>query len=179
MTTSIVSVVTLCESASPWTMVVAFAREGDANGSYARIFQVPLAATELRYAALPSSLRTLALLAATGDTEAPAVSDAVTTTEAPAVEEEVKMGGTLIVSGEAEVANPWTPAAMQCDSYCQQRARTFYDTLVTLDENLEVKGVLGNAAAELGARRPSSAPRRTLRAAACRPPAAAPLPPVV
>ena len=31
---------------------------------------------------------------------------------------------------------------MQCDSYCQQRARSFYDTLVTLDENLEVKGVL-------------------------------------
>ncbi len=36
------------------------------------------------------------------------------------------MGGALVVAGEAEVANPWTPAAMQCDSYCQQRARTFY-----------------------------------------------------
>ena len=39
----------------------------------------------------------------------------------PAVEPVI--GGTLVVSGEAEVANPWTPAAMQCDSYCQQRRR--------------------------------------------------------
>ena len=44
------------------------------------------------------------------------------------------MGGALIVSGEAEVANPWTPAAMQCDSYCQQRARTFFDPLVAYGE---------------------------------------------
>ena len=51
-------------------------------------------------------------------------------------------GGTVIVSGEAEVANPWTPAAMQCDSYCQQRARTFYDPLVAYNEDLEVSGVL-------------------------------------
>ncbi|MFZ4810522.1 MAG: ABC transporter substrate-binding protein, partial [Ilumatobacteraceae bacterium] len=51
-------------------------------------------------------------------------------------------GGTVIVSGEAEVANPWTPAAMQCDSYCQQRARTFYDPLVAYNEDLEVTGVL-------------------------------------
>lgn len=42
------------------------------------------------------------------------------------------MGGTLIVAGDAEVTNPWTPGAMQCDSYCQQRARTFYDPLVAV-----------------------------------------------
>ncbi len=79
---------------------------------------------------------------ATGDTEAPVVSDAVTTTEAPVAAEEVVMGGTLVVSGEAEVANPWTPAAMQCDSYCQQRARTFYDPLVALNQDNEIVGVL-------------------------------------
>lgn len=46
------------------------------------------------------------------------------------------MGGKLIVAGEAEVTNPWTPADMQCDSYCQMRARTIYDPLVAVDENL-------------------------------------------
>lgn len=51
-------------------------------------------------------------------------------------------GGTLIVSGEAEVANPWTPGAMQCDSYCQQRARSFYDPLVGLNADLELTGIL-------------------------------------
>ncbi len=64
------------------------------------------------------------------------------TTEAPAPEKEPVYGGTLVVSGEAEVANPWTPAAMQCDSYCQQRARTFYDPLMALNEDLELTGVL-------------------------------------
>ncbi len=51
-------------------------------------------------------------------------------------------GGTLIVSGEAEVASPWTPAAMQCDSYCQQRARSFYDPVVVIGEDLEPHGLL-------------------------------------
>jgi peptide/nickel transport system substrate-binding protein len=39
-------------------------------------------------------------------------------------------GGSITISGEAEVANPWTPAAMQCDPYCYTRARTFFDQLV-------------------------------------------------
>lgn len=56
--------------------------------------------------------------------------------------EEIVMGGELIVSGEAEVANPWTPAAMQCDSYCQQRARSFYDPVAAVGEDLKVHGVL-------------------------------------
>lgn len=51
-------------------------------------------------------------------------------------------GGTLIVSGEAEVANPWTPAAMQCDSYCQQRARSFYDPLIVTGDDLKPHGLL-------------------------------------
>lgn len=73
-----------------------------------------------------------------GTTEAPSETSGVTTapqqTQAP--EAEPTYGGTLRVGGEAEVANPWTPAAMQCDSFCQMRARTFYDPLVTIDEDL-------------------------------------------
>ena len=37
-------------------------------------------------------------------------------------------GGHIVVSGDAEVSNPWTPAAMRCDSYCYTRARTFFDS---------------------------------------------------
>jgi peptide/nickel transport system substrate-binding protein len=51
-------------------------------------------------------------------------------------------GGALVVSGEAEVANPWTPAAMQCDSYCSERARSFYDPVAAVGEDLKVHGVL-------------------------------------
>jgi peptide/nickel transport system substrate-binding protein len=42
------------------------------------------------------------------------------------------LGGTLVVSGESEVANPWTPGAMQCDAYCHQRARTFFEPVTAL-----------------------------------------------
>lgn len=65
-----------------------------------------------------------------------------TAPETTAAAEEVVAGGTLIVSGEAEVANPWTPAAMQCDSYCQQRARSFYDPVVVIGDDLEPHGLL-------------------------------------
>jgi peptide/nickel transport system substrate-binding protein len=64
------------------------------------------------------------------------------TTAPPTDDAKPVMGGTLIVSGEAEVSSPWTPAAMQCDSYCQQRARSFYDPLVALNADNEVVGVL-------------------------------------
>jgi peptide/nickel transport system substrate-binding protein len=47
-------------------------------------------------------------------------------------------GGEIVISGEAEVANPWTPAAMQCDSYCQQRARSFYDPIAAIGADLKV-----------------------------------------
>ncbi|MFN8020325.1 MAG: ABC transporter substrate-binding protein [Acidimicrobiales bacterium] len=46
------------------------------------------------------------------------------------------------MSGEAEVANPWTPAAMQCDQYCYVRAASFYEPLVALDEDSNFVGVL-------------------------------------
>ncbi|MFZ9629071.1 MAG: ABC transporter substrate-binding protein, partial [Ilumatobacteraceae bacterium] len=62
----------------------------------------------------------------------PTVTNAPVTTSAidPVV------GGRLVVAGEAEVQNPWTPAAMQCDSFCHMRARTFFDTLVAVDQDL-------------------------------------------
>jgi peptide/nickel transport system substrate-binding protein len=67
------------------------------------------------------------------DTTEPA---APVVTEPPAPEFEPVFGGRLVVAGEAEVANPWTPAAMQCDSFCQMRARSFYDPLVVTDDEL-------------------------------------------
>ena len=54
-------------------------------------------------------------------------------------------GGELVVSGEAEVANPWTPAAMQCDSYCQERARAFFDPVAAVGDDLKVHGVLAES----------------------------------
>ena len=62
------------------------------------------------------------------------------TTAAPA--KDPVYGGTLVVSGEAEVANAWLPAAMQCDSYCQQRARTFFEPLTATNADLETVGYL-------------------------------------
>jgi 4-phytase/acid phosphatase/peptide/nickel transport system substrate-binding protein len=44
-------------------------------------------------------------------------------------------GGKLIVRVEAEVANPWTPAGMQCDTSCQTRARSFFETLMLNDSS--------------------------------------------
>jgi peptide/nickel transport system substrate-binding protein len=71
-------------------------------------------------------------------TEAPAAdTTAPVVTEPPASEFDPVFGGRLVVAGEAEVANPWTPAAMQCDSFCQMRARTFYDPLVVINEELD------------------------------------------
>jgi ABC-type transport system substrate-binding protein len=58
---------------------------------------------------------------------------------------EVVEGGKLVIAGEAEVANPWTPAAMQCDSFCQMRARTFYDPLVVVDNDLNWRPYLAES----------------------------------
>jgi ABC-type transport system substrate-binding protein len=51
-------------------------------------------------------------------------------------------GGRIIVAGEAETANAWVPETMNCDSYCQMRARTFYDPLVVTNADLEPVGFL-------------------------------------
>lgn len=76
-----------------------------------------------------------------------AATDTTTTTippatTAPAPTVQPVYGGRLVVAGEAEVANPWTPESMQCDSYCQMRARSFYDPLVVTNADLEPVGFL-------------------------------------
>ena len=43
------------------------------------------------------------------------------------------------------MANPWTPAAMQCDSYCQQRARTFFDPLAAVGDDHKVHPFLAES----------------------------------
>jgi peptide/nickel transport system substrate-binding protein len=80
-----------------------------------------------------------------GDTAAPGTETTTPTggeettvpaTEAPEVE--AVPGGRIIIAGEAEVASPWTPEKMQCDSYCQMRARSFFEPLATLGDDLEL-----------------------------------------
>lgn len=75
----------------------------------------------------------------TTEPEAPVVS------EPPASEFDPVMGGSIVVAGEAESANPWTPANVNCDSFCAMRARTFYDPLIVLNEDLEVAPYLAQS----------------------------------
>jgi peptide/nickel transport system substrate-binding protein len=82
-----------------------------------------------------------------GGTDAPVAADttvaATTPATTPAVE--VTPGGEITVSGEAEVTNPWTPAAMQCDSYCQQRARSFFDPIAAVGNDDKVHPYLAES----------------------------------
>ena len=55
------------------------------------------------------------------------------------------MGGHLNVSGEAEVGSPWTPAAMRCDQYCYQRARTFFDGIAVFGADGQVHPMLAES----------------------------------
>ena len=55
------------------------------------------------------------------------------------------MGGHLTVAGDAEVSNPWTPAAMRCDSYCYTRARTFFDQVAVFGDDGQVHGMLAES----------------------------------
>jgi ABC-type transport system substrate-binding protein len=97
----------------------------------------------------------------TGDTKpaetaAPVDSGAPAETTAPAVEttapvestvvvKEPVYGGDLVVSGEAEVSNAWTPAAIQCDQYCYVRAGSFYETLTSRNADGTYSGVLAES----------------------------------
>ncbi len=110
-------------------------------------------ATSSDATAAPASSAATADSAAPGDTTAastPATdtagTDSVPATEPPATEPTVPptYGGTLVVSGESEVANPWTPATMQCDAYCHQRARTFFDPIAAVGTDKLVHGVLAD-----------------------------------
>ena len=77
---------------------------------------------------------------------APTTSPAVTSAPATTVPTVTPMrGGTLIASGEAEVANPWTPAAMQCDAYCLQRARSVFDQVAVYGRDLDVHPFLAES----------------------------------
>ena len=79
----------------------------------------------------------------TTETTAAEEGDAEFTPETlPPPEGEPVEGGRLVVAGEAEVGAPWTPANVQCDSYCQMRIRTFFEPLVVTDNNLDFKPYL-------------------------------------
>ena len=69
--------------------------------------------------------------------------EAAATTTAPAAT--AVPGGALVMAGSSEVANPWTPAAMQCDAYCYQRAWTFFDPVAETGTDLKVHGVLAES----------------------------------
>ncbi|MEL7209301.1 MAG: ABC transporter substrate-binding protein, partial [Actinomycetota bacterium] len=60
--------------------------------------------------------------------EAPAVGD-------PDEGAEPQYGGSIVFARESETANPFTPAAMTCDSSCHHAVRTVYDTLTYLGED--------------------------------------------
>jgi peptide/nickel transport system substrate-binding protein len=78
--------------------------------------------------------------AATVGVTSAAVTDSTSTPVAAA-----PVGGHLVIAGESEVGNPWTPAAMACDSYCFVRARTFFDSLAAFGADGEVHGVLAES----------------------------------
>jgi peptide/nickel transport system substrate-binding protein len=68
-----------------------------------------------------------------------------TATANSAASVEPARGGRLVVSGESEVINPWTPAKMQCDSYCMLRARAIYDPLAIVAANGVVRPFLAES----------------------------------
>jgi len=63
----------------------------------------------------------------------------------PQPEGDPVVGGRLVVAGEAEVGQPWTPTNVACDSFCQMRIRTFFEPLVVADQNLEYKPFLAES----------------------------------
>jgi peptide/nickel transport system substrate-binding protein len=83
-----------------------------------------------------------------GDTEVTVASDTSVVADTTPVTEpaaEVTPGGEITVSGEAEVTNPWIPAAMQCDSYCQERARSFFDPIGAVGDDGKVHPYLAES----------------------------------
>ena len=92
---------------------------------------------------------TEATLVPSGDTTAATVAGETTvaadTTPATTPAPSVTPGGEITVSGEAEVTNPWTPAAMQCDSYCQERARSFFDPIAAIGADNKVHPYLAES----------------------------------
>ncbi|MET0458705.1 MAG: ABC transporter substrate-binding protein, partial [Ilumatobacteraceae bacterium] len=56
----------------------------------------------------------------------------------PAPPRDPVIGGRLVVAGEAEVGNSWTPAGVHCDSFCNMRIRTFLEPLFVTGDDLQV-----------------------------------------
>lgn len=100
-----------------------------------------LAGAGLIAAACGSKTDEVAPPATAAPTTTPTATVAPATT-APPPEAQPVYGGRLVVAGEAEVSGAWLPVAMNCDSYCQMRARTIYDPLVVTDADLEPVGFL-------------------------------------
>jgi peptide/nickel transport system substrate-binding protein len=85
------------------------------------------------------SIAATASLATTAEAGTQPTHGAVATTASPVT------GGHLNISGDAEVSNPWTPAAMRCDSYCYTRARTFFDQVAVFGDDGQVHGMLAES----------------------------------
>ena len=86
--------------------------------------------------------------AATGDTQGTVAADtsvAETTPPETTPAQKPVPGGEITVSGEAEVANAWIPAAMQCDTYCHQRARTFFEPIASFGVDNKVHPFLAES----------------------------------
>jgi peptide/nickel transport system substrate-binding protein len=85
--------------------------------------------------------------APSGGTDAPVAADTTVAESTPETTPELTVtpGGEITASGESEVTNPWTPAAMQCDSYCQQRARSFFDPIAAVGADLKVHPYLAES----------------------------------
>lgn len=82
-------------------------------------------------------------VATAGDAvDSPGTGDGVNTDRSVAPAMEPIAGGRIVVAGEAEVGNPWTPAEMNCDSFCQMRARTFFDPLMVITPDLKLSPFL-------------------------------------
>ena len=82
--------------------------------------------------------------ASPSETTAPSGTDAPVDTTAVDSSKPV-VGGRIVVAGEAEAGTPWLPGAVQCDSYCQMRARTFYEPIAAVDEDLKVHPYLAES----------------------------------
>ena len=54
-------------------------------------------------------------------------------------------GGSITISGEADVDGAWVPAAMQCDEYCHQRARTFFEPIAEFGSDKKVHPFLAES----------------------------------
>jgi peptide/nickel transport system substrate-binding protein len=89
------------------------------------------------HALVATTIAATASLVTVADAGRPPAPEVSTASPAP--------GGHVTISGDAEVSNPWTPAAMRCDSYCYTRARTFFDQLAVFGDDGQVHGMLAES----------------------------------